>query len=99
MTVTVKLSRPIIIGEGDKAQTYTEFTFREAEMGDFIAGEVVAASAGAQGSRTASLIGTLASMANVPYAVMKKISPTDFQRVDRETQALVGNAEEEDGTS
>jgi hypothetical protein len=84
-TVTVALTKPIKV----KGAEVSELTFREAEMGDLIAGETVGKS-----NQTATIVATLASMAGISYPEAQKIAPRDFAKINEKVAVLLGNEEE-----
>jgi hypothetical protein len=78
-TVTIALSRPVT--HGDK--TVASLTFREATAGDACAAELVEGDF----QRTLALI---ASMAEVPLPLMKKVSLRDVHAITAKVGALMG---------
>lgn len=75
----VTLLTPI---EVDKT-TYAEFTFREAETGDLMAADSFP-------GQTSKIAAILASMAEVPIAVFRKVKAKDFNRIMKEVGHLMG---------
>lgn len=89
-SVTVKLSKPLSYkdGAGENATTVelTELTFREANVGDLIAGETVG-----RGGQTAQIAATLASMADLPFHVFRTLRARDFVACNEAAAPLLGN--------
>ncbi|MGE0280826.1 MAG: phage tail assembly protein [Rhizobiaceae bacterium] len=85
MSVTVPLKNPIKIGKEGKE--VSELTFREADVGDLIAGEVAAK----MGGQIAQVAATLASMAGITYPEMRQVKAKDFAAISAATSALLGN--------
>lgn len=83
MTVTVKLSKAI----EDAGKTYTELTFREAELGDLIAADHMQGELG----KTAAVI---AGMAGVPLPAIRKLSMRDMNKIMKAVEPLMGNEPE-----
>jgi len=83
MSVVVPLKTPIQINGVD----VNELTFKEPDIGDLIAGEMVGKTQGP----TAQVAATLASMAGVTYQEFKTIKAKDFMAIDKATTALMGN--------
>lgn len=81
--LTIQLSKPVTHNE----KTYSELTFREAQVGDFM----VADSFSGQMSKT---IATLAVMCDVPLPAFKKIGAADFNAILDKTKELLGNEEQ-----
>ncbi len=80
-TITIPLSRPITHDE----KTVASLTFREATAGDACAAELVEGDF----QRTLALI---ASMAEVPLPLMKKVSLRDVHAITAKLGALMGEA-------
>lgn len=90
--VTVTLKNPIMTMAGE----IKELTFREADVGDLIAGEIVGKTQG----QIAQVAATLASMAGITYPEFKAIKARDFAAISAATAALLGNdLSAEDGTN
>lgn len=81
-TVTVPLQRPIQDADG---KTIAELTFREADLGDLIAGDHFK-------GETARAAAILASMAGIPFPVMKKVKAIDMAAILDQAGPLMGNA-------
>lgn len=79
-TVTVQLKKPI---EHD-GKTYSSLTFREATLGDMIAGDAVKGDL----NKTAAI---LASIADVSLPLMRKLAIGDMKAVIAATDGLLGN--------
>lgn len=78
--VTVPLLAKIEHGE----QTYTELTFREAELGDLCAADAVSG----QMQKTAAI---LAGMAGVPIQAIRKLKARDLAVITDKVGHLMGN--------
>lgn len=76
---TVKLSKPV----EHNGTTYTEFTFREAEVGDLIAADAVKGD-------TAKVVAILACMADSDLRVFKKLRARDLNAIMAATKDLMG---------
>jgi hypothetical protein len=81
-SVTVTLQRPIESADG---KTLGTLTFREADLGDLIAGDSFTGD-------TARSAAILASMAGIPYPVMKKVKAIDLAAILDQAGPLMGNA-------
>lgn len=79
--ITVTLSKPI----EHNGESYSELSFREPELGDFIAADAINGELG----KTAAV---LASMADVPFPAMKRLSMSDMNKIMDAVGHLMGNA-------
>lgn len=77
----VTLKNPITVGKAE----VSELTFREAEVGDLIAGEMVGKTAG----QVAQVAATLASMCGITYPEFKAIKARDFAAISEATADLL----------
>lgn len=78
--VTHTLLSPVKHGE----QTITELTFREAEVGDFMAADHI------KGEFSGN-VAVLASISDTPLPAFKKIKAKDFSIILAKTKDLLGN--------
>ncbi|MGX5723329.1 phage tail assembly protein [Shinella zoogloeoides] len=76
---TVKLSKPV----EHNGTTYTEFTFREAEVGDLMLADAVK-------GEMSKIIAVLASMADVPLPAFRKVKSRDLNVIMAATKDLLG---------
>lgn len=83
MTISVTLKTPIKV-DGKDVST---LTFREADVGDLIAGEIVGKTQG----QVAQVAATLASMAGITYPEFRAIKARDFMAISEATAGLLGN--------
>lgn len=90
-SVTVKLRKPILQGDGEKAVTLTELTFREATTGDACRADLV------KGDFT-KILAILSGMAGVDLPTMQKVGMADFNAILAEVGELMGEHAEAAGT-
>lgn len=81
-TATVKLTTRI----DNNGQSISELTFREAEIGDLIAGSKYE-------TELEQTIAVLASVSDTPLHVFKKIKASDLKLIMKQASALLGNEE------
>jgi len=79
-TVTVKLSKPVTHNE----KTYAELNFREATVGDLMAGGIFK-------DETSQTMAVLAAISDTPLPVFKKVSVKDLKAIMSATAELMGN--------
>jgi len=90
-SVTVKLKKPIVQGEGDKAVTLTELTFREATTGDACRADLV------KGDFT-KMLAILSGMAGIDLPTMQKLGVADFNTIVAKVGELMGEPVEAEET-
>jgi hypothetical protein len=78
---TYALSKPV----EHNGKTYSELTFREAEVGDLMASSLFK-------DDLSQTIAVLASISDVPIPAFKKIKARDLQGILAATTDLLGNA-------
>lgn len=76
---TVTLSKPV----EHNGKTYSEFTFREAEVGDLMLADAVK-------GETSKVVAVLASMADVPLPAFRKVKSRDLNAIMAATKDLMG---------
>ncbi len=78
--ITVTLSKPI----EHNGTSYSELSFRDPELGDFIAADAIKGELG----KTAAV---LASMADIPFPAMKRLAMHDMNKIMDAVGHLMGN--------
>ncbi|MDY7560220.1 phage tail assembly protein [Pseudomonas sp. CCC3.2] len=78
---TIELSKPVVIGTGDTAQTYTELKLREPT-----AGEIEKASRADTGPGSA--ITLISLITKIPRGAIEKISKRDLMAADKYLQGF-----------
>lgn len=86
-TITIKLAKPIMKGEGDKAIAISELSFREATAGDACRADAV------QGEFI-KLLAVLSGMAGVDIPTLQKVPLREMTKIIEKVSVLMG---EQDG--
>lgn len=82
LVTTVTLSKPV----EHNGKTYSELTFREAEVGDLMVG-------GMFKDHLSQTVAVLASISDTPLPAFKKIKAKDLAAIMAATAELMGNEE------
>lgn len=82
-TVTVTLSKPITIAEGDQQKQIASLTFREATAGDACLSDLVT-------GETKRVLALLSGMCGQPITVLEKLTLRDLKNVIGKTESLMG---------
>lgn len=83
-TVTVHLSKPITITDGDKQTQIASLTFRTATAGDACLADLVT-------GETKRVLALLSGMSGQPITTLERLTLRDFKNVIAQTEPLMGN--------